>query len=245
MAQLEQYLIDSTLLDSPVTSNDPTFAQVKSCANQIITETLQEKGYTASTLPYSYQEYVLLLAKKEVYFRLATLTAPEFNMETEFSKLLQGDRWQHYYKLLELTIKEISRIEEESSFNTITTGEVIISGRNGSYRNYRLAEDFDGSLEISSITSNSANLTWDKFYNSEFAGYKIYLSKSPIYDEFDELEIDSATIESSFIITDVHKTKLRINGLNSNTLYYLVFIYQHVNGYKDIISMTFTTLDVI
>ena len=245
MAQLSQYLIDSTLLDSPVTSNDPTFAQVKSCANQIISQVLTEKGYTASNLPYNMESYILLLARKEVYFRLATLTAPEFNMETEFSKLLKGDRWQHYYKLLELTLKEISRVEDESDFNTIVPGEVVISGRDGSYRNYRLAEEFSGNVVISGVTYSSVNLTWDKFFSREFGGYKIYISKQPLYDEFGEVEIDSSVIENSLIITDVHKTKVRISGLTANTLYYLVFIYQHSNGYKDLISTTFTTLDVI
>ena len=245
MAQLEQYLIDSTLLDSPVTSNDPTFAQVKSSANQILTQIIGESGYTISTLPASYEGYILLLAKKEVYFRLATLTAPEFNMETEFSKLLQGDRWQHYYKLLELTVKEIARIEEESSFNTIIPGEVIISGRDGTQRNYRLAENFAGEVNLSGITQTSVNVDWTKFVDRDFAGYKLFISTTAMYDPYAENDLDTSLAFYSVNITDPHRDKLRIASLTSDTLYYLCFVYQHSNGLRDIISTSFTTLEVI
>lgn len=242
-ATLEQYLIDSVLLDSPVISADPTFYQIKSGLNLVIEQAVKVTGYTVSTLPSELEEYILLLAKKEIYFRLATLTAPEFSMETEFTKLLKGDRWNHYYKLLELTIKELKRLDDEGILSTISVGDVVITGRNGYYRNYRLANAFTGSLTITNITDSSAELTWTKFDASDFAGYDILVGTSAIYDEFLDQPITQENVQSWIKVTDVHRIKYRLTNLSANVLYYVVFKYLHLNGYVDYVTTQFTTLE--
>lgn len=245
LATLEQYLIDSTLLDSPVISADPTFFQIKSGLSLVIQQAVKDTGYTVETLPSQLENYVLLLAKKEIYFRLATLTAPEYNMETEFSKLLKGNRWEHYYKLLEVTLKEIKRLEDEGIVTSIDVGDLVITGRNGSQRNYRLATSYAGNLSISNVTPTTVDISWLKFLGSEFAGYDIMIGTSPIYDEYEEEQINQANIDKRVKVTDVQRSNYRMKSLTPNTLHYLVFTYLHTNGYKDRYTTSFTTLDVI
>lgn len=242
-AQLEQYLIDSTLLDSPVIASDPTFSQIKSGLNLVIEQAVKTTGYTVQTLPTELEEYVILNAKKEIYFRLASLTAPEYSMETEFSKLLKGDRWNHYYKLIELTVKELKRLDDEGILSTITTGDVVITGRNGTYRNYRLATPFAGTVSLSNITTSSVELSWEALLGSDFSGYSILMGTSQIYDEFVHSYIIPENVLDQTLITDVHRTKYRISDLTQNTLYYLLFIYNHSNGYKEYTPLSFTTLE--
>lgn len=243
LATLEQLLIDSTLLDSPVITADPTFNQIKSGLSLVIEQAVKETGYTVSTLPPNLENYVILLARKEIYFRLATLTAPEYNMETEFSKLLMGNRWQHYYQLLELTIKEIKRLEDEGVNSPVEVGEIVISGRDGTYRNYRLANEFTGQITTGNITSSSFTIDWNKFADSDFAGYDILIGTSAIYDEYADEVINQANVVQWIKVTDVHRVKYRVTNLSANTLHYVVFIYLHTNGLKDILTTTLTTLE--
>lgn len=242
-AQLGQYLLDSLLLDSPVISADPTFYQIKSGIGLVIEQSVKVTGYSVSTLPIELEEYVILLCKKEIYFRLATLTAPEYNMETEFSKLLKGDRWEHYYKLLEITIKELKRLDDDGILSTITTGEVIISGRNSSFRNYRLAQEFEGSLTLSNITSNSVEMTWDEFNRSDFSGYEILIGTESFYDEYADVTIDMSKVKTIISVTDVHRVKYRVTGLLANQIYYVLLRYIHTNGFVDLLPISFSTLE--
>lgn len=243
--QLEQYLIDSTLLDSPVITSDPAFNIVSSGINYVIEQAVKTTGYTVQTLPIELEEYVILNAKKEIYFRLASLTAPEYNMETEFSKLLKGDRWEHYYKLIEITLKEIKRLDDGGALSTITTGDAVIAGRNGTYRNYRLATPLSGTVSLSNITKNSVEISWEALIGQDFSGYQLLIGTSQIYDEFADPYVIDANVLSKLLITDVHRTKYRLTELTPLTSYYLLFIYNHSNGYKEYSPISFTTLEDI
>jgi hypothetical protein len=200
----------------------------------------------------------MLLCKKEIYYRLGTLVAPDYNVETQFTKLLKGDRWEHYYNLLQFVLQDIQRMESSGGINTIAIAETIIQRRNGTMRNYRLSVPFTGSVTVSGVTSTEALVDWTKFLGSEFSYYLILVGEDEIYDPYATNIYDiyypslfygtyatnifkDENIKQRLIVKDVHQNKCRLKALTPATLHYLTLVYWHRTGYRDIVSTTFTT----
>jgi hypothetical protein len=51
LAKLSQYVIDSTLLESPITTSDPSFYMIRSNIDSVVEMSCSVLGYDSTSLP--------------------------------------------------------------------------------------------------------------------------------------------------------------------------------------------------
>jgi hypothetical protein len=240
---LKGYLEKS--ISSPLLEADPSYILIKAELENILKQVVKDVGTTIEFLPSEDEGYILLLARKEIYWRLATSVAPEYDVETQFTKILKSSRFDHYTKLIERVQKEIER--NEGNYTFVQYADVIIDGRDGSLRNYNLSVPQLINLKTSNITQTSVDLDWNSFDStaSRFGRYEILIGKEKFYDPYEDPAFNKGLAEQQIVITDIKRLKLRIKGLDSNAHYFVVIIYESLSGNIDVAETEITTLAVI
>lgn len=201
-----------------------------------------DKSYNSDSLPSEYWPYVLTLARREVFWQLATSTAPYYRLEAEGAVLEKNMRFDHYYKLIQLIDDEYElMLEQIGGSGVIESIDVTTKQYHYGLYNYEKQEAPTINLQVSGITATTVNLDWNKFNakNGMFNAYKIYCETSSVVDPYAETPI---TATAKHVITDIHKNKYRLSNLLPNTLYYVVVVSQDRNtryGYEEV---SFTTL---
>jgi hypothetical protein len=258
LSEITSYITEA--ISTPLLSSDPVFqgltvadATTKlSGIDRIIKYICEASEYditvsgdvTFIDVPTNEMQFLVLLVKKEIYERLATAFAAEWNVETEFTKLLKSDRFTHYSKLLTYVQKEITQAVNSGKFGSIQVGELVTQGRDGTLRNYNLANAQTADLKSANITATSVELTWSDFDSriSRFAYYDLYVSRVNPYDPYSDPVLDVNVAENRYRFTDITRTKYRLTNLLPATTYYIVILYRSANGREDMNCINFTTL---
>lgn len=185
---------------------------------------------------------LILVTKKELYHRLAIKSAPNYSIQSSGgAKLSKSDVFDHYYKL-------IQQVEEEYS-NYLATGvpvqvgEVLLSSRYFSQRNFNLAKAPKVSVSLDNIYIDKVEFSWKLTQIDKFAHYEVYLSTSPIVDKYKPQDPISKSAKKVCEIKNIHQTCLRIEDLPSNTQHYLVVVVEERNGLRGFTEIKFTTLE--
>lgn len=239
------YLRSSLKLQSPSIETDEAYKYTDIELQDIIKMMIpmHKSEYTVDNFPPEEENFVILLAKKEIYYRLATATAPLYPLTAEGAELRKDVRFDHYMSLIRRVEAEYAQTYERFQSNTeIKVGDVFLAGKHLSLRNYEHAVVPTVTLKAITIRSDSVDVSWDKFEveRGQFLDYVLYVSTSPIYDEFIEKISEQATKVDT--IRDIHKIKYRITGLTPATVYYLAVVSEDINTLKGISEISITTL---
>jgi hypothetical protein len=239
ISSLAAYIANS--INTPLLASDPCYMQVIDDLPTIVGQTCKELEYTVLSLPPEYEALLILLAKKEVYWRLATSVAADLDLETEFTKIIKTKRFDHYFKLITLAQTEIDKLQQP-----VKIREVTVRSRDYTMRNHQLAQQqVNIGVTVSGITSSTANLDWLPFDLSlgTFGYYKLLVSTSPIYDPYNDpvLTENDPSVVLNIQLTDMRRLQYRVTGLTTNKLYYVTFVYcgYNINTYS---TANFTTL---
>lgn len=182
---------------------------------------------------------LIILAKIELYHRLAVKTAPKYSLTSATGvQLKRAEVFDHYYKLIE---------QSQSEYKTylatgvvVKSAEVILDSRYFTQRNYNLAKKPTVVLQLDNVYSDKVEVSWSNLVINKFAKYELYLSTQPIFDKYeDKVNANSSKIVT---ITDLHTTFYRVNNLIPNTKYYLLLQVEERNGLKGYSEIEFTTL---
>lgn len=182
-------------------------------------------SYSINTIPDDEVYFILLLAKKEVYYRLATSSAPYYPLEADGGGLKKNVRFDHYLELIKLVTDEYNYLLHQYRLNKpIEVKELLVSKNNYINRLYNNIEKPSLELTIDKVGDTFVNLSWNKSSSNLFSCYEVYISQNPIIDEYynekdSELISKNATLEA--VIYDIHKTKYRITELQPDTSYYI------------------------
>lgn len=230
------YLRASVRLQQPDIEIDPAykFSDEDLWAILTVVTPSHNSNYTIDTLPDSDFHFVVLLAKKEIYYRLATSTAPFYPLSAEGASLQKNFRFNHYMELVQQVEKDYQnsiKLALENQFGEVQTYEQLAQGWHFTHRNYNLAKRQTVELTVSNITSTSVNLDWTKFDVAIglFDSYTIYVDTKPIVDEYAEIPLRQ-DVSAKFYTTDIHRTKYRLEGLKPDTDYYVCIISRDRNG---------------
>ena len=230
------YLRTSVRLQQPDIEIDPAykFSDEDLWAILTIVTPSHNSNYTINTLPDSEFHFVVLLAKKEIYYRLATSTAPFYPLSAEGASLQKNYRFNHYMELVRQVEKDYQnsiKLALENQFGEAQSYEQLAQGWYYTRRNYNLANKPIVELTVSNITSTSVNLDWTKFNVSSglFDSYAIYADTKPIVDEYAEIPLRQ-DVSAKFYTSDIHRTKYRLDGLKPDTDYYVCIISRDRNG---------------
>lgn len=179
---------------------------------------------TLSQLPESSVYGLVLLAKKELYYTLAVKEAPLYDIGADGAYLKRSQRFDHYMKLAEDAEKDYKswlESSEEYGFGTVKTYSTTVANRYATKYNKENSPLPQVMLGLSNLTKDSVELDWKVKNLGKFFRYKIYLSESPIVDEYNLSEKVSPEAKLIAEIKDIHQCKCRITNLTEGTKYYV------------------------
>ena len=168
---------------------------------------------------------VVLLAKKELYFTLASMDAPLIDLTADNNnQIKRSQRFEHYMKLIAAVDEEYNQYNEDGGAgtrNTLTSYDVLISDRYATRRNYEKGFVPTLSLYVTGVSDTTIELSWS-VQLSRFAKYEVYISEEQIYDEYSISQQVSPKAKLVAKILNVHQNKCRIEGLLPNSVYHLM-----------------------
>lgn len=204
-------------------------------------------------LPSGSEYPIILLAKIELYTKLAVLKADKVDMGADNNNYLkQSQRFDHYMKLVDSAKAQYENWlenEGENGGQGVMSYDVLLSNRHYTLRNFEKQITPKVRLRIDNITSDSVEFHWGVTNTSHFGRFKVYISKAPIVNMYNEgvtydKKVDG---EAKLILStsNIRNTYHRINNLESGTDYYIAVISIERNQVFGYSEMSFTTLEVL
>ena len=242
LQDLIKYLEDSLVLSTPLIENDPSYQQIKDNIPSIIEMSLMSMGKSVDDELTPKEKYLVVLKSLYVlYMRLATASAPEFDVSAEQVSFKKGDRFFHYTSLAEKAQADIEKAEQSD----IECADITISTRNGTIRNYNLSKGQKVNLQVGTVSSTSAELSWNMFNlgYGEFCKYALMYSTKSIYDEYSVPILRQGNDVDTISFWDIKRTKYRLMNLSPNTTYYIVMVFYNRDGHKSIEQVELMTGD--
>lgn len=201
-------------------------------------------------LPSGSEYPIILLAKIELYLKLAVLKADKVDMGADNNNYLKQDqRFKHYMALVEEARNQYESWLDNEGQGEVSSYDALLSNRHYTQRNFEKQVTPKVSLMIDQVTSDSVDFHWRVSNISHFGRFKVYISKSPIVDMFKEgvtydkkISVDAKLILST---QNIRNTYHRVNNLESGVTYYVAVISierNQVFGYSEI---SFDTLPVL
>lgn len=196
---------------------------------------------------------IILLAKIELYLKLAVLRADKVDMGADNNNYLKNSqRFGHYMKLAEEVRAEYdSWLDNEGGAGGtgVTSFDVLLSNRHYTQRNFEKQAVPKVFLYIDSVASDTVSFSWRVTNTSHFGRFKVYISKKPIVDMYKEggtydkkVDKEATLVVSTSNIKNVfHK----VSNLEADTTYYLAVISIERNQVFGYSEKSFTTPKVL
>lgn len=249
--KLIQFLRSSVHIQDPDTDNDSKYLSMTDEDLELYLTVALSRDFASvrslDALPKASVYPLLLLAKKELYYALAVIEAPLYDMTADSNNQLKRDqRFQHYMKLIAQVDEEYNTYNSENetgTHNTLTTYDVLLSNRyfTPRYRNKSTVPVV--SLFADNVTTNSVDLSWERIVNN-FAEFRVYISKEPIYDPYNLKQPVSEDAKLVFKVRSDTQHMCRITDLEENTVYYILIVYYDKSGLKGYSQISIDTSSV-
>ncbi len=250
--KLLSYLKSSTVEQDPGIPYDPEYGNLSDEDLEEILEFMLVKLSPADTLDSvpEGQEYILiLLAKKEIYYRLSTKTAPLYPIDVNGIKIDRDKRFDHYFSLVQKVDAEYKLEISTGKHTFIDVGELYIDSRYFSKRNYDKASIPFVSLFIDKEYEDRVEISWTKFNvnRGKFHAYTLYVSEGEIIDRYKvnyaihkyEILAGAKAIQTFY---NIHSNCYRIEGLLPNTPYKVAIVVKDRNGIEGYSEIEVRTL---
>lgn len=206
-----------------------------------------------SELPSGADYPIILLAKIELYLKLAVLKADKIDMGADNNNYLKQDqRFQHYMKLVGEAREQYESWLDNEGVNGgqgVCSYDVLLNNRHYTQRNFEKQVTPKVSLKIDQVTSDSVDFHWGVSNTSHFGRFKVYISNKPIIDMFKEgatydkkVDSDAKLVVSTL---NIRNTFHRIGNLSANTLYYIAVISIERNQVFGYSETSFNTLKAL
>lgn len=201
-------------------------------------------------LPNGSEYPIVLLAKIELYLKLAVIKADKVDMSADNNNYLKQDqRFKHYMKLVEEARAEYESWLDNEGQGEVSSFDVLLSNRHYTQRNYEKQVTPIVALSIDQVTSDEVEYHFGVSNTSHFGRFKAYISESPIVDIYKDGATYSHKLsdDAKLILStgNIRNTYHKLGNLEPNTTYYLaVFSIERnqVFGYKE---LTFNTLPLL
>ena len=193
-------------------------------------------------LPASNVYPLILIAKKELYYALAVVSAPDYDIGADNNNYLKRDeRFSHYMKLIEQTNKEYEDYLDGGAGGTLTSFDVLLSNRYYTKEYYEKGVSPAPVLYVDSTTANTANLHWKNNVN-RFGWVNVYCSTAEIVDLYQDGNnkiVSGSTVLKH--IVDARQTTIRFEGLTPSTTYHAAIEVVDLSALIGYCQVTFTT----
>ena len=204
-----------------------------------------------SELPSGSEYPIVLLAKIELYLKLAVLKADKIDMGADNNNYLKQDqRFKHYMSLVEEARVEYESWLDNEGQGEVSSYDVLLENRHYTKRNFEKQITPKVSIKIDEMTNDSVKFHWNVTKTSHFGRFKVYISKSPIVDMYKDGSTYDKKVdnEATLIVStmDIRNTFHSMDNLESDTTYYIAVISierNQVFGYSEISFTTSSQLE--
>lgn len=196
------------------------------------------------TLPNADIYPLTLLARKDLYYTLATIEAPLYDLGADNNNYLKrSQRFDHYMKLIVQVDKEYQDYIENGGAggNTLNAYNVILPNRYNTRYNRENGAIPCPILYLQNVGIDFVEVSW-QVKMSRFYMYRVYVSESQIIDLY---VVGNHVISDSTLVTtirDIHQTGCRIEGLLPNTEYHVAVAAVEMSSLTGYNEVVFTTL---
>lgn len=249
--QYTDYLRNSLVLKSPDVETDPAFKFTDEDLLYILEIGAGQFNpkIPMTEFPDGDMAFVFLLARKEVYWRLANATAPFYPLEAEGASLKKNVRFDHYMALLKYTDESYDKMlkAREEAENQLGNGmfsvEVYTSNR---YYTHRNKTGIQATIEVKvmDVGEEHIDISWTVPPTGDLYQYLIYVDEKLVYDPYEDQTIrsDAKPVFDSF---DRLRTKYRKKGLLPGKTYYVCVVAKMRNGQRAIAQVPAVTKSVV
>ena len=235
------YFRRSVKLNTPDVEQDPAYTYTDDDLWDILNVVVPffNKEYAdVEQVPREIMYVIMLLARKELYHRLAAATAPLYPLEAEGAKLERNVRFDHYLDLIKQLENEYQNIFDnltgtggltlEDLLRGAQSYDVTTSNRHSSRRNYTLQAPIEASVNVDNVGADFVEVSWGKYLNGKLSYYALYVTKEPLVDPYEDKI--TFTTHPSIRSVDPHRSMGRVRGLEPDTDYYVTLIVHDRNG---------------
>ena len=194
-------------------------------------------GHQYPIIPTEDVPLLICLARKEVYWKMATASAPLYKLNLEDLSVDKNVRFDHYLKLIQQVDKEYEQLLKDPNRVKISVGDIIIDKP---YTYAKRMENYVAPTTIINIdgaTTNSFEIAL-QYMNLKARDYKetiVYVCTEPIWDKYEETINPLA--KQGLVIKNSTKSFFRLRDLEPNTHYYIlveVILHNGVKTYTEI-----------
>lgn len=204
-------------------------------------------------LPEDSYYAVLLLAKIDLYKKLAVMTAPKVDLTADNNNQIKlHQRFQHYMSLAESAKGEYDSWVDNggsSAVTGVTSFNVTRTKNHYSRYNYNNGPVPKIKIKVRSVLNDSVEFTWGITNFTVFGCYRVYISESQIVDMYqlgnrptDKILPGATEVRRSF---NLRETQHRISGLKPETEYHIAVFGIERNLLFGYAETTFTTQEAL
>lgn len=239
---------------SEETINDPAYLTMTDDDITLFIKLGVSRAYPKVTdlaeLPSGSEYPITLLAKIELYLKLAVIKADKVDMGVDNNNYIKQDqRFKHYMALVAEAREQYDSWLDNEGQGEVSSYDVLLSNRHYTQRNFEKQVTPKVSLRIDQVTSDSVDFHWGVTNTSHFGRFKVYISKQPIVDMFKDGATYDKKIdgEAKLLVStqNIRNTYHRVSNLESGTTYYVAVISIERNQVFGYSEMSFTTLELL
>lgn len=236
---------------SEETINDPAYLTMTDDDITLFIKLGVSRAYPKVTdlaeLPSGSEYPITLLAKIELYLKLAVVKADKVDMGVDNNNYIKQDqRFKHYMALVAEAREQYDSWLDNEGQGEVSSYDVLLSNRHYTQRNFEKQVTPKVSLRIDQVTSDSVDFHWGVTNTSHFGRFKVYISKQPIVDMFKDGATYDKKIdgEAKLLVStqNIRNTYHRVSNLESGTTYYVAVISIERNQVFGYSEMSFDTL---
>lgn len=257
-----KYLRDSVVVQDPSVVADTVWLSMTDEDLEMVLLVSKQRDFPQQQLDNLDEPVIfplMLIAKKELYYRLAVKSSPEYDIKGSDGGLLKNQRYVHFMGLIKQTEEDYFNYMENGYFgekgigdlnngvakSKIQVGNLMLTSRYYSRRSYGLYLAPAVSVSVSDIGADYVKLRWSASGIVTFYKYDVYIHTSEILDEYSN---DKINTEANLVMSTVDQRNTCTQALNltPSTRYYILVVCHEANsicGYGGVVFDTLAGMD--
>lgn len=187
---------------------DPTLTTI---TDQDLDDILKQKtlslGYFYPDIPLANEEAVMLLTRKEIYWKMALVSAPLYEMSMGDLQVSKQVRFDHYIQLIEMVEKDYKDLKNDPNKVKIEVQDTLV---NTVYNQRKIVNNFvipTVKLNVDSVILDRVNIDiqYINLNPKDFVYITVYTSDEPLVDKYSNEAFDTSKGTHHLEIRDIHK----------------------------------------
>lgn len=239
--ELVKYLRFTLSID---TTSDPVLKKVTDAElEEVLKRKAQHLKYDYDNIPKDEEQLVICLARKEIYWKMATNSAPLYRLDIEGLEVAKEVRFDHYMALVQETDVEYYKLINDPSRLTVEQGEILVRKQYAMDKyllNYKMPKI---TLHVDKATQSTLDISieYKNLILHDFREAKLYVCTEPIWDKYDEVINPKA--KEVCVFKTPKKPYCRVKDLEVGTKYYLALEVVLIRNIKVYVEIEGGTLD--